>query len=601
MADPAQTHGKFVAGARAAALAVPVDPRASGYEAPPTDKGDGGNLEIEVDGNPIAIRPTLASVRKVVGHAYLLGGFELVVAIERAVQRRIDIESLTLRQLNTAVREIPEQARARQRDRDVYVRALNEQLALIPPTERRLKTAKEVLRMLHDEWARIAAAEEQVLREYEGRLVGQFARLAIEAGDLALREWARYEPYDNTAADAIPLTTLETKERSSGDLRLRKEAGDLVTKVWELYESWMVYLEQLHSLQSLVGMGARRIRIATPGADPQAMVENSRKNLAIKFEAFQERRAQVGSKFPAALQVYGELATLSGSRKTAALQVYGELETLSSSRKTTGNPEVERMVIKALIEAVASAQKIGYDAAMNPLFEAGKRLRVEAGTAGGAASNLPGYQQELLERGLTIPASRIIANALIDDDNAAKSPWLQLPARLALVKRAEEGEERLKPYFTPARLHHAALGEVNNALQEVRRKQTEKRDQALLIMDALAMPAGFFTGGATMAAAGAIHAIVRGREMYINFREYQARDALATIALLPMQQAIWEHPSAVKLTGRLIEGGFEIATDLVSEGFAGAILDTVQVALTIGYGAQAVSKWLDSEDPLGEE
>jgi hypothetical protein len=583
MADPAQTYGKFVAEARAAALAVPVDPRASGYEAPPTDKGDGGNLDIEVDGNPIAIRPTLASVRKVVGHAYLLGGFELVVAIERAVQRRIDIESLTLRQLNTAVREIPEQARARPRDRDVYDRALNEQLALIPPTERRLKTAKEVLRLLHDEWARIAAAEEQVLREYEGRLVGQFARLAIEAGDLARREWARYEPYDTTATDAIPLTTAEAKERSSGHLRLRKQAGDLVTKVWELYDSWMAYLEQLYSLQSLVGMGARRIRTATAGADPQAMVENSRKNLAMKFEAFQERRAQVGSQFPAALQVYGELATL------------------SNSRKTTSNPEVERMVIKALIEAVASAQKIGYDAAMNPLFEAGKRLRVEAGTAGGAASNLPGYQQDLLERGLTIPASRILANALIDDDNAAKSPWLQLPARLALVKRAEEGEERLKPYFTPARLHHAALGEVNNALQEVRRKQTEKRDQALLIMDALAMPAGFFTGGATMAAAGAIHAIVRGREMFINFREYQARDALATIALLPMQQAIWEHPSAVKLTGRLIEGGFEIATDLVNEGFAGAILDTLQVALTIGYGAQAVSEWLDSEDPLGEE
>lgn len=582
MADPAETSRKFVADARAAALAVPVDPRASGYAEPATVADDSGTVDVELDGHPISIRPTLASVRRVVGHAYLLAGFELVVSLERAVQRRVDIESLTLCQLNAAVRTIPTQPRVRPQARAAYDRALSEQLAQIPLTERRLDRATVVLRLLHDEWTRIAAAEEQVLREYEGLLVGQFARLAIDTRALALREWARYEPYDTTANDALPLTTTEAKERSSGDLRLRKEAAELVKAVWQIYDSWKAYLDQLESKQKLSDMGARRIRSVT-GADPHALVENARANVAAKFRAFDERRAEVGTRFPAALQVYGKLATL------------------SNSKLTTSDASVERTVIAALIEAVASAQDIGYDAVKKPLFEVGKRLRVDPDTAGRAGSDLPGYQQDLLARGLTIPASRVVANALSDDDDAAKSAWLQLPARLALVKRAQEGEERLVPYFTPARLHHAALGEVNNALQEVRRKQTEKRDQALLFMDSLAVPAGFFTSGATMAVAGAIHAVVRGREMYISVKEYQARDALAAIALVPIQQALWEHPSAVKLTGMLVEGGFEIASDLVNGGVAGAILDTVQVALTISYGAKAVSEWLDSEDPLGDE
>jgi hypothetical protein len=583
MADLADVPRKFVADARAAAVTVPVDPRATGYEGPNLVAEDTGTVEIKLDGYPVSISATAASVRQVVGTAYLLGGFELIVALDWEVRERVRIETLTLSQLRAAVRVIPDQARAHPREKAAYDRALTEQLAEIPPTERRLQTASDVLRLLHDAWTRIASAEEQVLRDYEPRLIAQFANLAKDARTLALQEWARYEPYDVSASDVLPLTTSEAKERSSDDLRLRREAAELVKAIWDLYDSWKDYLDSLASTRRLIGLGARRIRLANSGSDPEEQIANSRANNAAKFKAFDERRSEIGAKFPAALQVYGKLATL------------------STSKLTTTDAAVEGLVIEALIEAVESAQDLAYEALTHPLFKAGTRMRVEVGDGGSAVSNLPGYQQDRLARGLTIPASRIIANQLLDIEDAAKSPWLQLPARLALFKRGTEGEARLAPYFAPGRLHHGALSEVNNALQEVRRKQKETVDQALLIIDAIAVPAGFFTGGATMAIAGAIHAVVRGQEMYLTVREYQARDALAQIALVPLQQAIWEHPSAVTLTGKLIEGGFEIATDLVNGGVAGAIMDAIQVSLTIGYGVQAVAEWVAADDPLGDE
>ena len=604
MAEPAEIPRKFVADARAAAVAVPVDPRAMGYEGPGVAPGEGGVLEVKLDGSPVSLRASEVSVRQVVATAYLIGGFELVLALDREVRERVRIEGLTLSQLKAAVESLPGEARKRSGLADV----LREQMALIPLAERRLQTANNVLRMLHAAWARIAAAEEQVLREYEPLLINQFAKLALDAEKLALQEWARYEPYDVTASDVLPLSTSEAKERSADDLLLRNEAAELCDEVRKLHEAWKDYLDALDSTRRLVDLGASGIRGAS-GEDPARLVANSRKNNAAKFDAFDKRRSEIGERFPVALQLYGRIGKL------------------STDKQLTADEEIQGWAIEALIEAVESSRELAHEAFMQPVFKAGARLRVEPADPGGAAGELPGYQQDALVKGLTVPASRVIANRMVGLDETAppemvmygqavftrprprhtqtpepaKSPWFQLPVRSALFKRGTEGEQRLTPYFTPGRLHHAALSEVNTALKEVRRKEQEKVDQALLIIDAIALPAGFFTGGATVAIAGAVHAIVRANEMYESVTEYQARDALAQIALVPMQQAIWDHPSAVTLTGKLLEGGFEIATDLVNGGVAGAIMDAIQVSLVISYGSQAVAAWVASDDPLEDE
>lgn len=576
MAAQADIPRKFVADARAASIAVPVDPRTAGYAASASPPVGGGVVEVKLEGHAVAIRASEASVRQVVGTAYLIGGFELVRALDREVRERVRIEGLTLSQLKAAVRLLPVEARGHPRLSEI----LREQMALLPPTERRLQAANDVQRMLRAAWARIATAEEQVLREYEPMLIGQFATLAKEARKLALQEWARYEPYDVTASDVLPLSTSEAKERSADDLLLRNEAADLCKKVRELHEAWKNYLDALDSTRRLIGLGARRIRLASGGDDPAALVANSRKNTAVKFQAFDGRRSEIGERFPVALQLYARIG-----------------KTSRSNRDTT-DKDIQAWAIEALTEAVESSQELAYEAFMHPVFKAGKRLRVEPADPAGVQDELPGYQQDALARELTVPASRIIANRLADLDESAQSPWFQLPVRSALYKRGTEGEGRLTPYFTPGRLHHAALSEVNNAVKEVRRKEREKVDQALLIIDAIALPAGFFTGGAAVAIAGVVHAIVRTNEMYESVKEFQARDALAQIALVPMQQAVWDHPSAVTLTGKLLEGGFEIATDLVNGGVAGAIMDAIQVSLVIGYGSQAVAAWVAADDPL---
>ena len=583
MADPAATQQKFVAGARSAALQVPVDPRATADAAPAASESGTDVLEIALDGYPVTIRPTEASVREVIGTAYLIGGFELVQALDRAVRERVRIEGLSLSQLKAAVQRLPSEARRRPSLKDVYDRAMAEQLAKIRPTERRLQTATDVLRLLHVAWERIAAAEEQVLREYEPFLVSQFVALADEARALALKEWTRYEPYDSTETDPQPLTMSEAAKRSTDDLRLRNEADVLCRDIRKLHEAWMAYRDSVEATNTLVGMGARRLRSVNPGSDPAQAIAYSRAGNADKFKAFDEHRTDIGTRFPVALQVYGKV----GTRATSAL--------------TTTKEEIQGWVIEALTEAVESAQGLADEGVKNRQFKADTQMRVPAASTGDAASELPSYQQTLLSKGLTIPASRVIANRLSDVDDAAKSPWFQLPVRLALYRRGTEGDMRLSVYTTPGRLHHAALSEVNNALQEVRRKQKETTDQALLIMDAIAVPAGFFTGGATMAVAGVIHAVVRANEMYLSVGEYLARDELAQIALVPLQQALWEHPSAVTLTAKLLEGGFEIASDLISTGVAGAIMDAIQVSLTLGYGVEAVAEWVAGDDPLEDD
>jgi hypothetical protein len=529
-------------------------------------------LEVMLDGNPVQLRASRASVRQVVGIAYLLGGFDLVVALHHQVRARVEMEKLTLNQLQRATQRLSQMETSKPNVKAASDRALSEQMAQIPPTERRLKTARDVLNFLHEAWSRIALAEEQVLCEYEPKVIGQFAKLATQARTLALKEWGRYVPYDTTETDLPSLNTSEAKKRLK-NLKLRNEGAVLIEGIRELYKSWKEYLDALRSTETM-------IRSFGPGRVPsKSQVMNSRSFAADKFKAFNKRRSDIGGKFPVALQVYGRI----GKK--------------AMSNLTTTDSMIECWVIESLIDAVESAQNLAYEAWKNPLFKEGERLRVEAADAD-SAWDLPAYQQSILAEGLTIPASRIIANRLADSDASAKSPWFQLPVRLSLFRRGVEGDETLAPYATPGRLHHAALSEVNTALQEVRRKEKEAVDQALLLMDAIALPAGFFTSGATVAAAGAIHAIVRGKEMYISIKEYQAQDELAQIVLVPMQQSMWEQPSAVALTGKLIEGGFEIASDLVTRGIAGSVLDAIQISLTIGYGAKAVAEWVMGDDLL---
>lgn len=582
MAEVDAARQQFVGAAGAAATAVPIDPRATGDAASDNGGFVRTTIDVSLEGASVTLEPTRASVQRVVGTAYLLGGFELVVALEDQVQRRVQKETLLLAQNESFQRADRQGVRARPLYAAEYQRALATSISKGHAIRARLESASDIHELLLERWARIAEAEEEVLREFEPALLGQFAELANNARTLALKEWDRYEPYDPTEAEQRALTTTEAKGRGRGQVLLRKEADSLIREIRALHAAWAAYLDSLYSARALAASLQRPTGLTR--SEKASRLAASRARSGAMFQAFDDRRSDIGKRFPVALQVYGRLVTL--KRERLATPDTTEL--------------IQLWVAEALVEAVETSQDLAVDALLKPMFPAQGSVRVEPTANQTEVRTLPDYQQDLLRRGLTIPVSRIVANRLRDIDDAARSPWIQGPVRITLFKRGEEGDSRLAPYSTPGRLHHAALTEVDKALREVRQRAQENLDKALHIMDAVAFPASFFFGGAPMAIAGCVHAALRLREMGMSVAEYQAQDSLASVALVPMQQALWEHPSSVRLAGKLLEGGFEVLSDVVQEGAAGAILGAIQVALIMQVGATAFEDWVAADESQDE-
>jgi hypothetical protein len=209
--------------------------------------------------------------------------------------------------------------------------------------------------------------------------------------------------------------------------------------------------------------------------------------------------------------------------------------------------------------------------------------------------------------GLDIPASRALARRLAHADFAARSAWLVFPARYRLRQlalgewvvagRRQPPDVSLQPYFETGRLHQAALAEVYSGLQEAREQRDAARRVALLAMDALALPLAPMTSGASLALAGAVHAVVRAAEMGQDIDAHLLQRDLAALSYSTVQACILEHPSQLALAAKLLQGGFDIAADL-APGKLGATLSSLQMVLAIGHGAQAVSEWALADAPM---
>jgi hypothetical protein len=118
--------------------------------------------------------------------------------------------------------------------------------------------------------------------------------------------------------------------------------------------------------------------------------------------------------------------------------------------------------------------------------------------------------------------------------------------------------------------------------------------RVLMVVDAIALPAAFFTGGWSAILAGGVHAAVRAREMGVQIQSFFAEAALAGLSFSTLEECMWKPPSTVQLAGTLLESGFDIGSSLVVGGRAGAALDAVQTVLTLGHGAAAVHRWIEA-------
>jgi hypothetical protein len=579
--DAAKSHVDDV---RTSALQTPFDPRTV-LPLDPNVPAAAGTLTVNLDGRSIDLVPTRTEITRIVGTCYLLGGFDLVRSLNTAVRQAVDDAQSQAHESQAASNDFVRRL-SFTRDsgkRRLYEDAVSRSAVDFVTFTARADLARKIQTLIAASWGRIAIAEEQVLRDYEPLLNKQFAELADKSGRIAKDQWDLYKPYDPEDTAGSTLSIEDAKESATGKLKLGNP-GQLIDNIRTLGKSWREYLDALQSTRMVAALGRRNVTTLSPGVDPDQQLRGSQIHNRDAFYAFNKVREQVGIAFPAALQVYGRFGRITHSVDYARLS-----NPTDNSQKAQSDDEIGSWVIEALINAFNSARALASGAFLHSAFTP-DRMRVEP-TDDPPPSDLSRDQLRILKEGLTVPATRIIANRIAALDSEVQSPWLQQPVKSKLADKGRAGDPVLAPYFWGGRLHYAALEDVYRAIDVGRKQQKADLDRALLFMDAFAVPLAFFTGGESLVAAGLIHAIVRGREMYMSISDYQAKDALANIALRPMQEAIWAHPSAVSLVSNLIEGGFEIATNVVNEGVAGALLGAIQISLILGHGAAAVNQW----------
>ena len=530
-------------------------------------------LSLRLGREAVRVAVSEGTAQRLVNCAYLVGGYRLVCDVDEQLaglqqQGRNTLHELAatdkyLRQMASRGSAQVDWSRLTADTADQRRRATDE-----------IAEATRMRTLLHEAWDWIVAAEAAALAVFETAAIAEFQELLSEAGQIAQKEWERYDPQDPQAPTAQPLTAAQATEHGAAALSLRRERAELITAVYELKSAAADYAEARRSVE----------RRSDPEFSHRAHQEAARQlafaeaGLRTRLLAFERTRARIGQRFPVALQVYGQLGD--------------DVKWHPQLRNAEREREIETWVIEALTETRLAVPELQADA---------QRLRLFGGKTP--------LQQAGGDR-LSVPASREVIDKLSNSTFAARSAWLQRPVRhrlrqraLGLVddgsrQRSQAGDELLPTFFTPGRLGFAALAEIDEEVRDVREAQARRQDRLLLLMDVIAVPLAFFTAGKSVVIAGMVHAVVRGREMGVAVDTWFAHAALASASYAVVQECLWEHPSSLELAATLIEGGVEIGSDVLG-GRVGAALDALQVLIAVESGSQALARWAASPAPLG--
>lgn len=545
-------------------------------------------IELRIGGEVIALSAQRADVQRVVACAYLVGGFALVLTLMEQVLAR----SRSLRHSLDISQPLGRQGAARFRAGAGH-EALADWEGAQQGARRResdlqdqLKEAQAVATLVQRCWASVAEAEEEALAQYERMAVDAFVALARQAREVVEAQWQRYAPHDPGSGSTDAIDEAGARKLGADTLVLAHERAELLAAIFELKRAAAKYAAYLKSARDAAD---------TDYTHRNAPTKNVWKTLADAQEAAAERwrdfealRERLGRAHPMALQVYGRLKD---SWKWDPAVADAERDR-----------SIETWVIEAMLDTLADVPVLIADAERLAVFKAGAvvRRQPEGGVLAGLSAGIEARAQAA---GLVLPASRVVVDHLQRTQVALKSVWLQRPVRFRLRERAtgrhlEAGlcappEPALAPYFEHGRLHQAALAEVDEGVADQREATERQTRRALLVMDAIALPAAFFTGGLTAILAGGVHAAVRAHEMGVQLQAYFAEAALAGMSFSTLEDCMWKPPSTLRLAGTLLEGGFDIGSSVVG-GRAGAALDALQTVLAIRHGADAVNRWIEA-------
>jgi hypothetical protein len=549
-------------------------------------------VEITIGGEPISLPASRSAAQRAVACAYLVGGFALVVTVVEQVQAAADRRR----------RELDQEMLSRSSLRDFRARGNHESLT---DWDAALRRADERIRRLNCDiaegnnlaslirrcWADVAEAEEQALSDYEDQAIQEFTELTQNAEAIAKAEWNRYEPYDPKANNPGAIDIAAARKCGASALNLRNEPADLLKAIFRLRRARNEYGAYRESARKASDLEYTRRN--APLKDPWKTLKDAEDAAQRKLVEFEKQRAAIGKKYPIALQVYGRPGSTWNWEEAV----------LDPDR----DRQIETWIIEAMLEALETAPKIRSDIERARMLKPGITLRRTPEELYGAAEDIEGVEIRAVQSGLVVPASRAIVVQLLRESAASKSAWLQFPVRYRLRERAlgfrsDPGvctapDKDLAPFFEPGRLDCAAVTEVFEGVRELRQAREAQRQRLLLIMDAASVPMAFFTGGGSLVFAGVVHALVRGVELGIEVQAYFAESALAGISFETVSECIWEHPSALLLASRLLEGGFDISSNVVG-GRVGVALGALQTVLAIRYGVEAASHWAEAGSPF---
>jgi hypothetical protein len=546
-------------------------------------------IDVELGGETVALQASPGDVQRVLACAYLVGGFAMVLAVveqvlaaRRRMQQQLDVAEPLARASARSFRA------ARGHEALTDWNAADERARRVGPELRaRLAEADALLSMARSAWSLIAEAEEQALADYEARAVDEFIALAREAQTVVESEWKRYAPCDTTAHPPTPVDMDTAAQGRSDRLSLGAERDALLAAIFELKRGASEYATYLRDARQAADLDYTRRN--APTKDPWKTLKDAQDAASRRLEGFERTRERLGRRYPVALQVYGRL--LDGWRWDARVP--------DAARDRC----IETWVIEAMLDTRRQVPQVIADAQRAQLFQPGAVLRRAPvpGLPGGAL--LSGLEGRAGKAAMVLPASQVIVAHLQHTEMALRAAWLQRPVRFRLRERALgvrqapglclPPDEALMPYFQHGHLHQAALSEVYDAVAELREAAQRRTRRVLMVMDAIALPAAFFTSGWSLVFAGAVHAAVRAEEMGVQIQTYFAEAALAGLSFATIEECIWRPPSTLALASQLIEGGVEVASNVVG-GRLGTALDAVQTALALHYGAQAVSHWIEA-------
>ncbi|MFZ5547808.1 MAG: hypothetical protein ACOZJX_03865 [Pseudomonadota bacterium] len=545
-------------------------------------------LELRIGDEAIRLAPEPAEVQRVVACAYLVGGYAVVVALVEQVQARIRALRYSLKLSQSLVDKGAAEFVAGRGHAALADWAGAQASGSRRQSDQReqLKEAEALAVLMRRSWATVAEAEEEALAQYERMALDEFISLARKAQAVVRQQWARHAPCDPAAQATQPLDEAAARRCGADKLRLAGHRDGLLAAIFQLKRAATEYAAYLGGARQAADTGYTRRN--APTKDVWKTLADAQDAAARSWTRFEELRERLGREYPMALQVYGELKD----------RWNWDARVPDAERDRT----IETWVIQAMLDTLEQAPEVIAEAERLRVFKDGAvvRRQPQAGVFTGVGSGLDSRGEAA---GLVLPASRVVVGHLQNAQVALKSAWLQRPVRLRLRARAtglhqEAGlcappEAALAPYFQHGRLHHAALAEVEEGVSDEREAAEQQKRRVLMVMDAVALPAAFFTGGWSAILAGAVHAAVRAQEMGVQIQSYFAASALAGLSFSTVEDCMWKPPSTVQLAATLLEGGFDIGSGLVVGGRAGAALDAVQTVLTLSHGAAAVNRWIE--------